>query len=203
MADLPATRARFPFRLGAPSARELSDAVRDHGDMPYSYEAVGGTAGDLPVGWAHDDETLELGRGQEVWDRARVALRRWSQFDLGWVRMADPDAPIQAGQIVAFASNQLGFWALNVCRIAYVVDDDDGTTARFGFAYGTLADHVVQGEERFLLTWDHASDRVAFRITKFSRPAHRLVHLFSPLATAVQRRFTRQALERLKAEVAA
>lgn len=196
-----APRSRFPFRFDQPGPDEFDRAIRELETTPYSYEEVGSTAHTLPMGWAHDDVGTRLGEGEEIWERARDALRNWSHFDLTWVRFADPGTPIAEGQTVAFASNTLGLWTLNVCRIVYVVDEDDGERARFGFAYGTLDGHVVRGEELFLLTWDHASDCVEFRITKFSRPNHPLVKLFSPVARAIQHRFSQDALERLKAEV--
>lgn len=196
------TRSRFPFRLEQPSADDFDRAIRELEKTPFSYDPVGGTAKKLPIGWAHHDVGVELGHGEDVWQRARSAIRNWSHFDLGWVRFADPGTPIEEGQTVAFASNTLGFWTLNVCRIVYVLDEDDGERARFGFAYGTLDGHVVRGEELFLLTRDHATDCVEFRITKFSRPNHPLVKLFSPVARAIQHRFSVDALERLRAEVA-
>ena len=101
--------------------------------------------------------------------------------------------------LVAFASRQLGVWTLNMCRIVYVFDENEPDSARYGFAYGTLDNHAVAGEELFELTWDKITDRVSFRIAKFSRPAHPLVWLAGPLATRIQERFTENALARLAA----
>jgi uncharacterized protein (UPF0548 family) len=122
-------------------------------------------------------------------------------FQLPWVRLRMPDGPPEPGRIVAFASRQWGVWAVNVCRVVYVVDDDDGTVARYGFGYGTVRPHAVAGEERFIVTWDRRSDEVSFGIWKFSRPAHLLVRWAGPLGRMVQRRFDRHALRAMRQAV--
>ena len=71
---------------------------------------------------------------------------------------------------------------------------------RFGFAYGTLPDHVECGEERFMIEW-LADDSVWYDILAFSRPRHPLVRLSSPLARMLQKRFARESLLRMKAVV--
>ena len=129
-----------------------------------------------------------------------AALRGWKQFDLGWVTPYDASVPLVAGATFAFVSHQLGLWSVNVCRIVYVIDEQEGPVRRFGFAYGTVGDHVVRGEERFLLTQD-AAGTVRFLIDKFSRPANALVWLSGPLATWLQRRFSEGAIARLAEEV--
>jgi hypothetical protein len=48
---------------------------------------------------------------------------------------------------------------LNAARIVYVVDED-GPICRYGFAYGTLAEHAESGEERFTVQWDRSEDNV-------------------------------------------
>jgi uncharacterized protein (UPF0548 family) len=171
-----------------PEAAGLAAAVEAGG--PLSYAEVGATEGPLPAGYHHDAQQISLGRGAETFARARAAIRAWKPFDLPWVHLHRPDAPIAVGEVVAFSSRQLGLWAANVCRIVEVVDDD----RRYGFAYGTLAGHVVAGEERFLVAWDPHTDEVTFEIRKFSRAAHPLVTLAGPVARWVQRRFTRDAL---------
>ena len=198
MSELVAPRRAF-LRLARPSEASIEAELRANTGTGYSYTEQGGTRGDLPEGWRHDDRSVELGRGEGVWLRARDALDRWVQFDLGWVRLHEPP-PIEEGTVVAFTSRQLGLWTLNLCRIVYVVDDDRAEGRSYGFAYGTLANHAVAGEELFLLRQD-ADGAVTFRIAKFSRPAHPLVWLSGPLATHIQERFTRDALARMKAEV--
>ncbi|MFT4626226.1 MAG: hypothetical protein ACI8PZ_004903 [Myxococcota bacterium] len=199
---MPAVAAPRPpplLQLSRPMPATVATLVQQHHASPLSYDLEGGTRGTLPVGWRHDDRSVPLGDG-DVWGRAREALDRWVQFDLGWVRMEVP-APLEAGNVVAFASRQLGLWAINLCRIVYVVDRDDAAEAVYGFAYGTLESHAVSGEELFMLRHDKAADEVRFRIAKFSRLSHPLVRLAAPLAHHLQDRFTTHALERMRVEV--
>lgn len=58
-------------------------------------------------------------------------------FNIPWLRLCWPSAPIRAGTDVAVMVNHIGFWSLNACRIVYVVEDE----RRYGFAYGTLEGH--------------------------------------------------------------
>jgi uncharacterized protein (UPF0548 family) len=105
--------------------------------------------------------------------------------------------------VVAFSSRQAGLWALNLCRIVDVSDVSAERESRFAFAYGTLAGHVVAGEERFELVWDHASDEVSFEIRKFSRLQHWVVRLCAPIARYMQARFSQLAIANLQRMVVA
>jgi uncharacterized protein (UPF0548 family) len=190
------------LRLSCPSEDAVDGELTRHEADALSYSIAGATRGPLPEGWRHDDQHRELGSGADTWARAQQALDRWTQFDLPWVRFHG-QPPIVEGQTVAFASRQLGVWTLNMCRIVYVVNEDGPDSARYGFAYGTLANHAVAGEELFELHWDKNTDVVTFRIAKFSRPAHPLVWLAGPLATCIQEQFTVDALARMVEEVGA
>jgi uncharacterized protein (UPF0548 family) len=83
-----------------------------------------------------------------------------------------------------------GFYSLNACRIVYVVDEK-GPLTRFGFAYGTLAEHAESGEERFMVEWNRDQDRVWYDILAFSRPKKILARLGYPLSRLLQRQFAR------------
>jgi uncharacterized protein (UPF0548 family) len=78
----------------------------------------------------------------------------------------------------------------------YVIDEP----RRFGFAYGTLPDHVESGEERFLL--ELADDgAVYYDIIAFSRPRHFLAKLAYPLVRRLQKRFGRNSAAAMLAAV--
>lgn len=113
-------------------------------------------------------------------------------FDLGWVRLLWPDAPIEAGTTVAVLARHYGFWSLNASRIVYMIDEDD-QIRRYGFAYGTLADHGECGEERFSVEWRLEDDSVWYDLFAFSRPAHLLSKVGYPLARTLQKRFARDS----------
>ncbi|MCO4747374.1 MAG: DUF1990 domain-containing protein [Proteobacteria bacterium] len=166
----------------------------------FDYEPVGRTRTELPDGWDVDVQRVELGDGMEVWLKAVNALSEWRQFDLSWVYPHDDTVPLRPGATFAFVSRQLGLWSVNVCRLVYVIDEQSGRRARFGFGYGTIGTHLVKGEERFLLERDEGGV-VSFEIRKFSRPAHLAVRLAGPLARHYQRRFSADALARVAQEV--
>ncbi len=199
---LATSRALPVFRIFAPAAETWRSAVGAAANAPFSYAPVGGTGGPLPAGFDHDVQRLVVGRGEASWRRAVAALRRWKQFDQPWIRFHDPDLAIAPGAVVAFSSWQYGVWALNLCRIVDVFDVPEGPVARFGFAHGTLEGHTVAGEERFELAWDRVTDEVSFEIRKFSRLRHWMVRAFGPLARSLQKRFSREALESVRREVA-
>jgi uncharacterized protein (UPF0548 family) len=109
-------------------------------------------------------------------------------FDMPWVSLYCPSAPLQVGTVVAVSFRHLGFYSLNACRIVYVVEDD-GPIKRFGFAYGTLAEHAESGEERFTVEWNRENDTVWYDILAFSRPRHMFARLGYPLSRLLQKRF--------------
>jgi uncharacterized protein (UPF0548 family) len=149
-----------------------------------------------------DRTRVRLGRGEAVFDAARAALRRWQQFQLGWVELCWPDTPVQVGAGVAVLARAAGFWWLNACRIVYVVDEA-GPARRFGYAYGTLPSHAGRGEERFLVEMDPADGSVWYDILAFSRPGGWLIRLGYPRVRQVQKRFGRDSAAAMQRAVAA
>ena len=121
------------------------------------------------------------------------ALKEWRHFELGWVTIVPRGVAIEVGATVAVKARAFGTWSLSAARVVYVIDE----SRRFGFAYGTLPDHVECGEERFLIEW-LPDDSVWYDILAFSKPRHPLVQLSSPLARMLQKRFARESLARMK-----
>src|SRR5207248_1742001 len=107
---------------------------------------------------------------------------------LGWVELCWPDAPIAAGSTVGILSRQCGFWTLNASRIVYLVEEEN-PVRRFGFAYGTLPDHVERGEERFTVEWRRDDDSVWYDVVAFSLPNHLFCKACFPLTRLLQKRF--------------
>jgi uncharacterized protein (UPF0548 family) len=179
----------FSFRK--PSIETRRRILAFESTLDLTYTAVGATFGKtaVPAGFAVDSTRVELGRGQSAFDRAKVGLSSWQQFNLGWLEAFPNDTPILIGETVLVIARAGGMWWTNATRIVDVVDDTSATSSRFGFAYGTLPGHVESGEERFLIEWDHATDIVWFDILAFSRPRHYLVRLNRRRARAMQKRF--------------
>ena len=164
---------------------------------PFSYPDVGATRTEPPSGWTADRLVDDVGVGRDAFERAKKAISTYQMFRQDWIELIHAD-PLAEGAEVVFASRQFGMWTLNACRVVYLVDEEDEQRARFGFAYGTLANHAVAGEERFLATWDKQSDIVDFEVFKFSLPRHPLVRLVAPLARSIQRRFSEDAVLTVK-----
>ncbi len=171
-----------------PSLATIQQFLRAQAKLDFSYSDVGATATVPPTNYTVDHTRVTLGQGEEVFERAKVALRRWEQFRLGWVEAAPSDTPIEAGAVVAVVATQVGLWWLNACRIVYVVDHA-GLDNRFGFAYGTLPDHCGTGEERFLVEWNRACGDVFYDILAFSQPNQFLTRMAYPYMRRVQKRF--------------
>src|SRR5207253_2806761 len=96
-----------------------------------------------------DHTRIKLGTGQAAFTAAKDALHKWEQFCLAWVEPFWPDTPIEPRQVVGVLGSACRLWTLNACRIVYVVNEP----RKFGFAYGTLPEHVESGEERFTVEW--------------------------------------------------
>lgn len=185
------------FTLTEPSDLDVAKFISSQTNLPFTYAKVGATQTNAPAGYTVDHNRVQLGHGADVFKRGVEALRHWRQFDLGWVTIETQGVKIQKDAVVAVKAWACGMWSLNACRVVYVVGED-GATTRFGFAYGTLPGHIERGEERFLVEWNRSDDSVWYDILAFSQPRHPLVRLGFPVARAMQKRFARDSLNRMK-----
>jgi len=176
------------FRLTAPTEDEIRRFLSKQKDSIFSYSEVGASAAAAPTGYNVDQNRIQLGKGEDTWQRAMEGIRAWRMFSMPWVSLHWPSAPILVGTDVAVSVQHLGFYSLNACRIVYVVDEDN-IMKRFGFAYGTLAEHAESGEERFTVEWNREDDSVWYDILAFSRPRQMLARLGYPLSRLLQKRF--------------
>jgi uncharacterized protein (UPF0548 family) len=161
-------------------------------ESPFSYSAVDASADHAPSGYTVDRIRTRLGEGEHAFRGAKRALQHWDHFRLGWLEAWLPETPIQRGQMISIVAHTFGMWSRHFCRIVYVVDET-GPVARFGFAYGTLAEHAERGEERFLVESHHSDNSVWYDVLAFSRPRHVLAWLGYPLVRRTQRRFARDS----------
>ena len=180
------------FTLKKPNEATITEFLKNCQKEPYSYPNVGSTNAKpdkltAPNGFKLDIYEIELGSGEAIYQRARQAIRDWKMFPSSMVSLFWPTAPIEEGTTVAVLAKH-GFWSLNAARIIYTIDET-GDSDRFGFAYGTLVEHLESGEEQFTVRWDHETDRVTYQIIVYSRPAHWLVWLGYPYARREQARF--------------
>ena len=141
-----------------------------------------------------DHNRVTLGAGAGTFDRACAALASWEMFHLGWVALFPRAAPLRVGTTVGVLVRHLGLWSLNPCRIVrLVLVKEAGPVERFGFAYRTLPDHAVEGEEQFTVEWSRDDDAVVYDLRAASRPRHPLAWLGLPVARLIQRRFARDS----------
>lgn len=177
------------FLLAKPdhtAIRRFLDACTDD-DL--SYPEIGATkTGTPPAGYNADHNRLYLGNGIGDYRLAVQAIRDWRIFKMAWLELCWPDTPIETGKNVAILVNHIGFWSLNAARIVYVVEET-GDVEIFGFAYGTLNEHVESGEERFTVEFHKESGEVWYDLFAFSKPSHILARLGYPLSRYLQKRF--------------
>ena len=175
-----------------PNEADVARFIASQRDLPYTYAEVGATNATPPAGYNVDHNRIQLGSGEATYNAAVEALKKWRQFELGWVALVPSGVRVEVGATVAVKARAFGTWSLNATRIVYTIDE----SRRFGFAYGTLPDHVEKGEERFLVEW-LADDSVWYSILAFSRPEHPLVKLTARLARRLQAQFARDSLNRM------
>jgi len=176
------------FLLTKPSEEQIRNIIAAQRNATFSYPDVGATSGTLPARFRVDHNRVRLGAGEATFNRAVVAVKRWEMFNLGWVQLCWPDASIAVGTTVAMLASSFGLWTLNACRIVYLIAED-GPVSRYGFAYGTLPEHVARGEERFQVEWNRADDSVWYDIVAFSQPNQILTRLGYPAMRISQKRF--------------
>jgi uncharacterized protein (UPF0548 family) len=185
------------FTLSEPSEGIIKSFISKQANAPFSYAEIGATKSAVPDGYTIDHNRIQLGSGDAVFQRAVEALKQWRQFDLGWVTIVPRGVKLEKDAIVAVKARAGGLWSLNACRVVYLVDEHE-PVRRFGFAYGTLLDHVERGEERFLIEWNKSDDTVWYDILAFSQPRHPLVRAGFPYARILQKRFARNSLATMR-----
>jgi uncharacterized protein (UPF0548 family) len=187
-------------RAGEATVERLVEVAKDAPpSSPALLALANGPIGPPPPGFAHDLSRTELGHCESFFQAGRDAFRRWEQFDLGWVRIANSRPAIIPGELVAVEIHTAFVWSVNFSRITEVVD----TSVRFGFLYTTTSIHVEEGQERFVLQYDADSGCVSYLIEAVSRPRHFLARIAYPFSRAMQHRFARDSQSRMLRSVAA
>lgn len=186
--------------LQRPSETAIRQFLQQQTNALFSYPHLHASNEAHPVpGFNNDRSRGLLGSGKAVYEAACHALQNWQMFPGGWAWIEPPAAPIQTGQNLVMVAKVFGLHWLNACRIVYTLDGT-GPERRFGFAYGTLPNHIECGEERFSIEW-LPDDTVWYDLKAFSHPRLWLVWLAYPLARLLQRRFVRQSLAKMKSEI--
>ena len=175
------------YLLSKPSRSRIEAFLSAQESQEFSYPNVGATRGKPPAGFNFDHNRIQLGEGAEAFARAVQAIRQWKMFDIPWLQICWPDAPIREGTAVAVLVSHFGFWSLNPARIVYVIEENGGSKD-YGFAYGTLNGHAESGEERFAVELRTDDQSVWYDLAAFSRPTG-LARLGYPFSRTLQRQF--------------
>ena len=184
------------FFLRKPSPETLRKILASQATQDLTYQAVGATSTTPPAGFVVDHTRALVGEGAEVFEAAKSALKTWRQYRFSWLEAWPVDTPIQKGNDIATVARSLGLWWVNICRIVDTIDEP----ARFGYAYGTLPEHVECGEERFLIELTDAGE-VWYDIIAFSRPQSWLAKIGYRYVRRVQKRFGRCSVAAMKEAV--
>lgn len=185
------------FLLTRPTPAEIKAFVESLKDDSFSYPEVGASRDSAPPRYSVDHNRILLGSGEEAFERTKQAVREWRMFEVPGLELFYRDTPIAVGRNVAPLARHIGFYSLNSCRIAYVIDEP----GRFGFAYGTLTEHAEIGEERFTVEFDPATGEVWYDVFAFSRPGHSLVRLGYFYARFRQKSFAQASKAAMKRAV--
>ncbi|MGH2414698.1 MAG: DUF1990 family protein [Microcystaceae cyanobacterium] len=194
------------YLLTKPTTQEIYQHLEKQAKQPFSYADVGASLkllqisnqslSHLPAHYVFDHNRVQLGTGGEAFERSKIALGCWEMFRFNWIQLlAEAPLPIQAGLTVGILLRQWPVWVLNTCRIIDVVEEECGTIKRFGFAYGTLPEHGLSGEERFLVEWEQESDTVWYDLLAFSRPNQLMTQIGYLYVRSLQKRFAKASKE--------
>ena len=187
------------FLAHRPSAREIEEFIKRSINLPLSYEQVG-LAKQSPSDFKIDQASSVIGRGKTAFERAKLALREWRHFELGWVEIFPKNAPIEPGTTVAVLVHHFGLWSLNGCRVVYELADRPDATS-WGFAYGTLTNHAEMGEEIFQVSISPGSEEVSYRIRAASKPRAALARMGYPITRILQARFRQESIAAMQRAV--
>ncbi len=192
------------FTLTRPTEAEIIGHLIAQKQCSFSYADPGMTRdGSCPAGFQCDRHRVLLGHGRDVFEAARDAVREWKMFPTEMATLYWPDRPIEVGTIVDVQFRAGMFWSINPARIVYTMDETLEDRVRFGFAYGTLPDHLERGEERFQVEWHRHDDSVWYDLLAASRPNHALAYVGYPIVRIQQRRFRQLSGKSMQAAVAA
>jgi uncharacterized protein (UPF0548 family) len=197
------------FSIRQPTDAAIRAHLARHAEAPFTYGFVGATRDEpQPVRGFHlDRNRVRLGQGRETYERARQAIRRWQMFPESMARLCWRDEAPREGLTVGVLYRiwVAPLWVLFPARVVYTVDETSGpplsAVERFGFAYGTVADHPERGEERFQVEWHEATGEVFYDLVAISQPAHWLAWWGFPYTRFEQARFRRLSGEVMAAGV--
>ena len=180
-------------RLTRPSDADLQRIADGSQRAAVSYLEIGATRqATMPSGYRVDHYERALGVGEDIFERAVDALRRWDAQTGAGIRVIPRGARVEEGETVLFVLRAFGLWTIAPCRVVYVSEEAD----RFSFGYGTLPGHPECGEVAMTVSRDD-SGAVTATIDSFSRTVALLPRAVLPITRSLQTRVTSRYLEAL------
>jgi uncharacterized protein (UPF0548 family) len=187
------TRLVAVLKLRRPSEGWLRDLAERERDEPFSYVGVGDTrTGVAPIGYRRGHWSVDLGVGDEVFERAVAGLQQWLPQRGSGLAVGAP-AIVEPGAVVALAAPTPVGHVVATCRVVYVEAEAD----RYAWAYGSLPIHPERGEERFAVV--RRDDLTTFQIDVFFTLRDPLGRLAPPIARRLQARATQRYLDAMVA----
>lgn len=122
-------------------------------------------------GWTVDGHQDQVGlekpgppEAEGMFERARRGMMNYDFSDPSIaIGHFDPNSPF-VNRNILLELKVFGFRFLGGARVHSVREESGPETTVFGFRYDTLQGHIERGFEWFLLTKEHASGKVSFRI---------------------------------------
>jgi len=138
-----------------------------------------------PDGYRSWERSCGIGAGEEFWRWASVEVLRWGVKTRSGFTV-HPDQRVAPGDRPVVYAHPLGLSIREPVEVVDVIDTDD----RAGFAYRTLPQHPVSGEEAFII--ERVGDEVTLTIRSLTRASEtwlwRAVYPLLLVAQAVARR---------------
>ena len=129
--------------------------------MTHPSEAVWG---ETDPSFRRREQSTVLGRGDGVWEWASAEVLKWGVKARDGFTVS-PSAPVEAGTRPVIMAHAFGLSMREPVEVVDVVQEPD----RVGFAYRTLPEHPICGEEAFIVHRD--GDEVTMTIRSLTRPA--------------------------------
>jgi uncharacterized protein (UPF0548 family) len=132
----------------------------------------------LDRGWHHYSSEAVIAQGppgvpeeKGLFERGRMAVANYEFSDPGIViAHFDPEVPLPKRYILLEMRALRVLHYLGGVVVGAVRSEREQDQTVFGFRYDTLEGHIEQGVEWFLLTKDHATGAIRFRIEAAWRP---------------------------------
>lgn len=146
---------------------------------------------DRPAGYRSWEKSTDIGAGEQLWHWATVEVLRWGVKTRSGFTV-DPEKRVAPGDRPVINAHPLGLSIREPVEVVDVVDTD----TRVGFAYRTLPQHPISGEEAFII--ERAGDTVTLTIRSLTRASEtwhwRVAYPLLLAAQAVARRRYLRAL---------